>query len=414
MEKLQWSFISFATASIVHLLLRLIIGRELRASGLGLYTLVFTFYSFGLQFAAFGIGTALSKYIAQHSENLDKVRDFAASGILGSGASGLVLGLLLYSLSEPIALNFFHSLEMVYLLKITAISFPFIAVQKSVTGTLNGLLRMKYFAFINILQNVLVFLASIVFVLYLEMGVEGAVYGFVFPTILVGLVSPAYIRGLLTNYPKKSRNTLKQLSWFGFYVVLANSVGLINTQIDRILIGYYMNETEVGYYAVAVIFMQGLTLVPLAVQRITAPAITRHYTRNEYGDIKKLIKTYMGKIFAITLLFSVGIALAGKLLISFLFTEEFLPAYTPMLILLAGYSIYAAYVSIGATLSSIGKVNIISRIGACCALANTGLNLALIPKFGLLGAAGATSVSLLVTVLFNMYFIRKYLQEGET
>ena len=69
MQDVQWAFISLAISSLVHFLLRVVLGRELGASGLGLYTLVFTIYMFGMQFAAFGIGAALTKYVAEHNEN---------------------------------------------------------------------------------------------------------------------------------------------------------------------------------------------------------------------------------------------------------------------------------------------------------------------------------------------------------
>jgi O-antigen/teichoic acid export membrane protein len=40
MRDVQWSFIRLAISSAVHFLLRVVLGRELGASGLGLYTLV--------------------------------------------------------------------------------------------------------------------------------------------------------------------------------------------------------------------------------------------------------------------------------------------------------------------------------------------------------------------------------------
>jgi O-antigen/teichoic acid export membrane protein len=134
MRDIQWSFISLAISSFVHFLLRVVLGRELGASGLGLYTLVFTIYMFGMQFAAFGIGAALTKYVAEHNENLNKIEEFVSSGVIGSFISGLTFGIILYLSSNAIAINFFHCSEMVYLLKITSFCFPFIALQKTALG----------------------------------------------------------------------------------------------------------------------------------------------------------------------------------------------------------------------------------------------------------------------------------------
>ena len=86
---------------------------------------------------------------------------------------------------------------------------------------------------------------------------------------------------------------LKEISWFGFYVVLANSIGLINTQVDTMLIGHFMNETQVGYYAVAAIFVQGVTLLPQAIQAVTTPSVAIYYGKGELIKIRQLIKKTM-------------------------------------------------------------------------------------------------------------------------
>ena len=409
MQDVQWAFIGLAISSLVHFLLRVVLGRELGASGLGLYTLVFTIYMFGMQFAAFGIGAALTKYVAEHNENAKKIREFVSSGLIGSFSSGLIMGVLLYLFSNVIAINIFHSPEMVHLLKITAVCFPFIALQKTALGTLNGLRKMNYFALVNVIQNVSVFALSIILVILFKMNVTGAVLGFVAPTIFVSLFSLYFIKDFF-EVPSKLFDTVsRELSWFGFYVVLTNSVGMILIQIDSLLIGYFMDETEVGYYAVAVVLVQGITLIPGAIQRVTTPAIAAYHGKGEYESIRKLIKNVMLKTFLVTVFLSILLAIFGKFLIIFLFTEEFLPAYIPLLILLIGYTIYALTIPVGAALSSIGKVNIAFRISALCALINIALNITLIPKFGIIGAASATSISLLITVIVVLAFLKRYI-----
>ena len=198
MRDVQWSFISLATASLSHLLLRIILGKELGPAGLGLYTLVFTIYMFGMQFAAFGIGAALTKYVAEHNYNIQKAKDFGSSGILGSFISGSMMGILLYLSAGAISISFFHNSEMVDLLKITALCFPFIATQKAVLGVLNGFRKMNHFAFLNITQNILVLFVSIVLVVFFKMNVIGAVLGFIAPTIVISLIALFFVRDIFS------------------------------------------------------------------------------------------------------------------------------------------------------------------------------------------------------------------------
>jgi len=408
MKDVQWSFISLATASFSHLLLRIVLGRELGPSGLGLYTLVFTIYMFGMQFAAFGIGAALTKYIAQYHDDLPKIREFVTSGVLGSMVSGTMFGVILYLLSGIISIQLFHNPEMTELLKITAFCFPFIAMQKAVLGTLNGLRRMKFYAVVDIIQNVSVMVASLTLVIVLDMGVKGAALGYVMPTIVVGGLSLFLTRKYFSIKQVIMRTVLMEMSWFGFYIVLANTIGLINIQIDSLMIGYFMNETEVGYYAVAIVFMQGMTLLPQAVQRVTTAAIANYYGKNDYGNIIKLIKRSVIIIFTINILISLILIFFGQFLIEIIFSIDFLPAYTPLLILLVGYFIYSPILSVNGTLPSIGKVTIMFKVSFICAVINTFLNILLIPVYGMAGAAIATSTALIFITVLRVYFIYRY------
>jgi len=398
MIDVQWAFISIVTASLAHFILRIVLGRELGPEGLGVYTLAFTIYLFGMQFAAFGIGSALTKYVAEFLENRVTIRNYVSSGMTCSIITGSLMGVVLFLLAPYIAISFFHIPELEGMIQLTAFCYPFIAIQKAVLGTLNAFRKMHLYALLNIIQNVTVVAASIALVLFFGMGVMGAVIGFVGPTILIGILCPVLICEYigfdisLWNIP-----ALRATTVFGFYVVLGNSIGFLNAQVDSILIGYYMNPTEVGIYAVAVLLAQTLTLIPSAVQRVTAPATATLYGKGDIEGVRNVVFSTMKKSFLISVGIAVTIAVLGQHLITIFFTEEFLSSYIPLLILLLGHTIYAPLASVGSVFGSIGKVHIPFRISAVCAVLNTALTILLIPYLGITGAALSTAISLIIS-----------------
>lgn len=410
MKDVQWSFISLATASISHLLLRIVLGRELGPSGLGVYTLVFTIYLFGMQFSGFGIGAALTKYVAEFSEDPAKTNEYISSGIVGSIVTGTIMGIVLFLLSGIISENVFEVSEMKSLLKVTALCFPFIALHKAVLGTLNGFRSMNIFALIDITLNATILMLSIFFVLYRRMGVSGAVSGFVIPTILVGLISVVFVRSNLILNAKLfyKNNVYQNILYFGFYVFLGNSIGYIYTHIDSLMIGYYLSENDVGVYAVAVIFVQGITLIPSAIQRVIYPIIASYHAKQEYKLILKLIKCVTLKTFIISLIYSLFIVFFGKTLILIIFNDSFLPSYLPLIILLVGYTIYSTFMAIGAFYASIGRVKLSYKIAILSAILSILMNIIFIPKFGIIGAAVATSITLILLTVMH-YLIIKYI-----
>lgn len=408
MMDIQWAFISTITASLAHFILRLILGIDLGAEGLGIYTLAFSIYSFGLQFAAFGIGTALTKFVAEYADNVPIIRKYISLGFVSSVVSGTLVGICIFIMSPIIANSLFHTPDLEMMIKLTAFSCPFIGIQKAVIGALNGLRRMKLYAYINIIQNIFIVLITIILVLVMDLGVIGSVVGFVGPTIIMGIICIFIMRNYWIS-PNINDNfkLFYSINSFSFYIGLGSAVGFIITQIDSILIGYYLNTTEVGIYAIAILFVQTLTLLPSAVQRVTAPATAKMFGKGEIANLKILLYSTLKKSIIVTIICSMLIIIFSPYIISFLFTDEYLEAYIPLLILIIGYSFGASFGSIGATLSSIGKVRIALYIGVVCGIADIFLNTILIPSFGMNGAALATTITMGLNFSLTIIVIKK-------
>ena len=78
-----FSFASLAISALVHFALRVFLGRYMGEGDLGLYTLSFTVYSIGIVFGAFGIGAALTKYVAEYREDASRTNVLLTNGIMG-------------------------------------------------------------------------------------------------------------------------------------------------------------------------------------------------------------------------------------------------------------------------------------------------------------------------------------------
>ena len=407
---MQWAFISIATASLAHFLLRIILGRELGADGLGVYTLAFTIYLLGMQFAAFGIGSALTKFVAEFIEDRPAINNYVSSGMTSSIITGALMGIAIFLLAPFLAISVFHTPELESMIRLTALAYPFIAIQKAVLGTLNGFRRMRSYAYLYIAQNVTVVIASIVLVNVFHMGDMGAVIGLVGPTIVVSAACPWLIRDCLKlNGCQWNVTALRATTAFGFYIVLGNSIGYLSGQVDSILIGYFLNPAEVGIYAVSLLFVQTLTLIPNAVQSVTTPITATLYGKGDIEGVSRVFYSTLRKSLIISIGISVLLAICGPFFIALLFSSEFSPAYIPLLILLPGYAIGASFGAVGATFGSIGKVKIPYRISLIEGIMNVALNLLLIPIFGINGAALATSVTMLVGFVISMKAIQRYL-----
>jgi O-antigen/teichoic acid export membrane protein len=101
----------------------------------------------------------------------------------------------------------------------------------------------------------------------------------------------------------------------------------------------------------------------------------------------------------------------GKEIILLLYGKEYIYALLPAYILLAARVIRGSMiVPIGGSLSAAGKPNLVLRFTLISAIADILLNILLIPKYGIIGAAIATTSSLLLDTGLSLFFTIKIIR----
>lgn len=403
-----WGLVSAAVTLLIGFLLRIVLARWLGAADLGLYTMVITIQGIAVFVASLGIPLALIKYVAEHKDDRDRLFETTSAAFISSIIFGLVIGVPLYALSGTLA-GAFHMPELARLLKILAFVFPFASVLETLLGLFNGLRQMKTYAYLMILRSSLMIL-FIVALVWFRFGVEGAVLGIVL-SVLGGCIFGLYLsRKLLRPNLRGFFQGARRLVSFGSQVFVADALGLILAYTDIILIGYFLATQDVGHYSVAVSLSGFFLLVPMAIQRITFPATSEYWAKTNHRALREMIDKSMKYSACILLPLGLGVGFFANELVTGIFGQEFIYAALPLCVLLIARVIRGAtVVPIGASFSAVGRPDLALKFSAISAGANVGLNILLIPPFGILGAAIATTVSLLLGAVVFLVLMPKIL-----
>ncbi len=405
-KDIQWSFLSILSISITYFTLRIILARELGAYSLGVYTLLFSIYTLSTQFAGFGIGASLTKFVPESIENAHKTCMLLTSGCIVSLVSGLLTSIVLFVSSNFFA-NLFNMPELSELLSILSLIFPFLALQRTVLGFINGAQQMFQFALINLAQNLLILFMTIIFITS-GYGLIGATISLVLPIIISSFISIFLVRKYFIKINLiRCVDITKKLSAFGCFVVLAISIETLHMNIDNIMIGYLLDASNLGYYSISITLSQALFLVPRAVQIITNPKISLLYNKSNLDALTILVNRTMKYTFLFLIPISFILWFEAENMIMLVFGEEFIQASMPFRILLIGFIIFAIQISIGTTLSSTAYVNLVFKLSFISAITNLMLNYILIPQFGIAGSAISTSSSMVLAVMLQLYFIER-------
>ncbi|CAG8863284.1 hypothetical protein PS627_00220 [Pseudomonas fluorescens] len=171
---------------------------------------------------------------------------------------------------------------------------------------------------------------------------------------------------------------------------------------DYLFIGAMLGSTALGHYAMASAAAELLLIVPEAV---TTPLMKRLLQQDAGMD--KITPLALRLTATVMLGACVSMALIGEWLIVTLFGAEYQPAYLALLALLPGL-LGLCYASI-LRLDLLGKnrPGTVSLMMGGAALLSVGLNIVLIPQWGIVGAAVSSSVAYLaVTIAMLVLYCR--------
>jgi O-antigen/teichoic acid export membrane protein len=174
------------------------------------------------------------------------------------------------------------------------------------------------------------------------------------------------------------------------------SVQLINNNLDIVMLGILSTDAQVGLYKSATV-LSTITVFGLgAVNTVIMPQIAKMHAEGNSTQLQTMIT----KAARIITAFGIGGALIiwafGGALLTVIFDDSFGGAYWALVILTLGQLANACFGPVALVLNMTGHQKL-TLIGVSAAvLVNATLNLALVPRYGMEGAAIATAVSLVV------------------
>ena len=202
-------------------------------------------------------------------------------------------------------------------------------------------------------------------------------------------------------HPPQWRNAVPARSMPGWLKSAApfgvmSGLFLVNSQIDLIMLGFLSSNDRVGLYQVAASGAAILPLILTALNPVLGPTMSRFHMLEDKAKLRRsaqagTLVSLLGAapIFLIFIFF-------GKTIIGGVFGAAYLDAWLPLIILSAGQFMNAAMGPVGLLLNMTGHEGETVLIMGISTILNIALNSALIPLFGITGAAIATAVSLLV------------------
>ena len=392
-------FLRFGGLAIGYLL-TLVIANLFGAKGLGDYVLAITILRLFTLLAKLGLDTTSIRFIASFaSQNKwSSIFRFRKQVVIILSFSTVIASLLMYFLAEPIAdlinTNYIYIKLNAFL--ILPMSFFMLHYE-----SLRGLKRIAEFSFFYMVSQALFTIVSLLIIYQFITTSDVPIYAYFVSVIIVSILSFLSFKYSVKKLSdSKESADLEIISYANLLkisipLMFAQSVQFIMAWTDKLMLGSMSTSEEVGIYHTAFKLSMFATVALMSINSIASPKFAEMYAKNDMKGLRKIIRQSTKMIFWTSVPLVIIFFMFPEFLLG-LFGEEFKVGVNAFILLSCGKLFSSFSGSVGNILQMTGNQNILAKILFFAAILNIVLNLYLIPKYGIDGAALASVISIVV------------------
>lgn len=388
-----WLAVAEAVNRFLKLILLIYVARTFGATDYGKFTFALAFASLFSIFSDFGLPSITTRELSQEKE---KEKEFPA-------LLSLKIILTLVALILIILSSFFITPEPIIkkLIWILAIYILISNFSEIIYAFLRARQKMEYEAWAKILQALAVTLVGFLVIRKFR-SIESLSYAYLTASLVAFIFILVFfhfkIYRLRLNWDKSIWQRFLSLSW---PLALAGAFGWIYGQTDTIVMGYFGQLTQTGWYNAAYKIV-GVSLIPMAlISQGFFPALNLAFKESK-EKLQRIWNYFMeSMIFLAFPIVAGGIILAPKI-IDFVYDPSYFHSILAfqILILMTGISFLATpFNNILIVFNQQKKLFWFTFLGA---IIDVILNLLLVPKYSLYGAA-LTSVANAILIFFLLF-----------
>ncbi|MEE2831793.1 MAG: polysaccharide biosynthesis C-terminal domain-containing protein [Candidatus Latescibacterota bacterium] len=259
-----------------------------------------------------------------------------------------------------------------------------VVAQKGFAGILQGRDRLTAYAVIPLLFIASYLGFNVIGLGLLQAGVTGVLTAWLCGACLAALLAAALSRAR----GPADRWLLQATATVGSRGALSATLIFLLFRSDIYLVEYYLGTEVLGVYVIAVVIAEMMQRGPNIAGAVLLPKVLRGV-----DDDHVMSLAVSRGVLGFSLLAALGVILVGSPLIRGVYGTPFAGAHVPLLWMLPGLVASGFGSVLNTKLAGRGYPPVTMWAPGAALSTNVGLNLVLIPRFGLVGAALSTSIA---------------------
>jgi O-antigen/teichoic acid export membrane protein len=391
--------------------INVVLARLLGAEGVGIYYIAFDVTNVAITLATLGLSKSVLRFVAAHAA----LGEWGTVRVVYRKSIWIVVGLslmatfLLIALAPSIALNLYREPGLVTPLRLMSLIISPTTLLFIYIEALRGLKRIRESVFLGAVGIPLLSLPLII-ILVRPLGISGAISARLLATSALSLFSILLWRRAVPHLPRLGGSfPTSKLLKTSFPFLSVDLVNLMMRRADALLLGIWASSELVGVYNVAIRVAVLTSFTLGAVNSIIAPKFAALYAQGDLVSLERLVRGTTRLLGFIATATAVPLLIFTPFVLQ-LFGAEFVTGTTALRILILGQFVNIAAGPVGFLLLMSGYEKIQQNNVIVSAALNILLNLWLIPKYGIIGAATAATISLSLKNLISIALVSRYMK----
>jgi O-antigen/teichoic acid export membrane protein len=401
-----WNLVPVVLLGVVGLGLNFAIGKWWGAAALGVFNQVTTAFFVVSVLGAGGLQYSVLRAVAEVAEHRERVSAVVVGAVVPTLALALVMTAAFVGLAPSIGSLLDSPAVATGMLWAAPGLFCF-AINKVLLGVVNGLRRMRAFAVYTSLRYVLIAIGLVLAYVYGATPAQLPVIwtfteGALLLVLLVELVSTVALTRCAgwTSWVRKHVD-------FGMRGVTSTLAYELNSKLDVWILGVVMSDELVGVYSLASVLAEGVMQLAVVVQNNLNPVLARALAAGDHGEVSALVartrRWFVPSLAGICVISAVLYPVIIPVLIG---DATFADGAASYAILVGGIALASPYLALNQVLLMAARpgwhtIYVLLVIGL-----NFAGNLLLIPYLGMEGAATATAVTLVLSMVILVRIAR--------
>jgi len=374
----------------------------------GVYSLALVILNICAAIATLGLRQGASRSIAyaRGKNDSERVQKLIPASVQFGLIAGISLGIIVFLTSDILASKIFHDAALAFPLKIFALGIPFLTLIYVLVSIFRGFDEVKPTVYFQHILRPLLLLLFLLPIIFFNLPFTGVFYAFLGSLVISCVVLIIYAVKRLP-FPIEFRTRLsaspvaKELLLFSLPLLGMTILVLVITWTDTLMLGGLKSSADVGLYNTAHPLAHFISAPLTAMGLIYLPVASGLYAQGSMPEMRRNFSILTKWLCAATLPLFLILFLFPDTVLGFLFGASYASAAIALRILSIGFIINNFMGPNGFTLIAMGEARFAMWATLATAVLNIGLNIALIPPFGIEGAAIAsvaalTSVNLIV------------------